>query len=155
MSCGQLLLATEAFPTTGVSWRLPSPVESPGSRDGWSDAGGFEWFLGFSFNSRPSQQFAFRKAEETGVSKVSMSPSDAAEGARRIQTVRNVHTGIHIQCVYRNITLLNQPKIAKDGFENGGGLHKLPWGLVNLVVWRGSFCFPFMGWAFVLCRAQS
>lgn len=47
-----------------------------------------------------------------------MSPSDAAEGAQRIKTVRSVHTVIRTHCVYTNATLLNQPKITKDGFKN-------------------------------------
>lgn len=56
-----------------------------------------------------------------------MPPSNAGEGAQRTKTVRNVHTPVHIQCVCRVISLLNQAKITKDGFENHGRLHKLHW----------------------------
>lgn len=89
-----------------------------------------------------------------------MPPSDAAEGAQRIKMIRNVLTPMHMQCVCGNVTLLNQAKITKDGFENHGRLHKFHCFLIKLMG-LGFFLEGWLFWGgeergiFVLRRAQS
>lgn len=72
-----------------------------------------------------------------------MPPSDAAEGAQRIKMIRNVLTPMHMQCVCGNVTLLNQAKITKDGFENHSRLHKFHCFLIKLMglgfFWRVGY----------------
>jgi len=58
--------------------------------------------------------------------------------------IRNVHTPISICIVCRNVTLLNQAKISKDGFENHGRLYELNWFFINLVGWGVFLLFHFI-----------